>query len=145
MAPLTKDRNTPQSLGDRRSAGVAATAILFAGSMICRNAAGFTVSGATATGLVGIGVAQARADNSAGADGDETVLYEAGIWQFANSAGGDEITDAEVGDLCFVVDDQTVAKTSATSTRSPAGIIDHVDATGVWVRFDEALTLIAAV
>ena len=39
-----------------------------------------------------------------------------------------------------MVDDQTVAKTNGGNTRSPAGIIDSVDADGVWIRFDEALT-----
>lgn len=32
------------------------------------------------------------------------------------------------------------AKTDATATRSRAGIVDGVEGTGVWVRFDEALT-----
>lgn len=144
MAPLTKDRNTPQSMGTRRSAMVAAAATLFGGSLICRNAAGFAVSGATAVGLVGIGVAQSRADNAQGADGDMAVPYEAGVWSFASAGGADEITAADVGKLCFVVDDQTVAKTDGTGTRSPAGFIDKVDDTGVGVRFDEALTLTAA-
>jgi len=39
-----------------------------------------------------------------------------------------------------VVDDQTVAKTDGTATRSPAGFVDMVDDLGVWVRFDEAMT-----
>ena len=33
-----------------------------------------------------------------------------------------------------------VAKTDATATRSRAGIVDGVEGSGVWVRFDEALT-----
>ncbi|CUH67985.1 hypothetical protein TG4357_03322 [Thalassovita gelatinovora] len=57
-----------------------------------------------------------------------------------NSAAADEITIADIGNKAYAVDDQTVAKTDGTATRSPAGIIDDVDANGVWVRFDEALT-----
>jgi hypothetical protein len=34
-----------------------------------------------------------------------------------------------------VVDDQTVAKTNGSSSRSVAGIIRDVDADGVWVEF----------
>ena len=37
---------------------------------------------------------------------------------FANSASGDLITAAEVGSDCYIVDDQTVAKTNGSSTRS---------------------------
>ena len=34
----------------------------------------------------------------------------------------------------YIVDDQTVAKTNGSSTRSAAGTIVDVDAQGVWVR-----------
>ena len=51
-----------------------------------------------------------------------------------NSAAGDAITRAEIGDVCYIVDDETVAKTNGTSTRSAAGTIRDVDAQGVWVE-----------
>ena len=54
---------------------------------------------------------------------------------FANSAAADLITLADLGSTVFVVDDQTVAKTSATSTRSAAGKVVDVDTTGVWISF----------
>ena len=72
--------------------------------------------------------------------GDLTVDYRPGVYRFANSSGADAIAKADIGAKCFIVDDQTVAKTDGTGTRSPAGIIDGVDANGVWVRLDEALT-----
>ncbi len=56
------------------------------------------------------------------------------IW-LANSAGGDAIAAANVGQLCYAVDDQTVALTSNGSTRSVAGRVWDVDATkGVLVE-----------
>ena len=59
---------------------------------------------------------------------------------FANSSAGDLITIADIGKACFIVDDQTVAKTDGTGTRSRAGIVDGIEASGgVWVRCDEAL------
>lgn len=140
MAALTTDRNTPRAEGDIRRFGVAATTLIFAGALVMRNAAGFLVQGQAATGLVGVGRAEQRADNAAGADGDIECDVRCGTFRFVNSAGGDEITNADCGDLCFAVDDQTVAKTDGGGARSPAGTIDHVDASGVWVRFDEALT-----
>jgi hypothetical protein len=109
-----------------------------------RDAAGNLVEGRTATGLVGVGRAEERVDNSAGAAGALTCDVRPGIYRFANSAGADEIAKADIGSVCFAVDDQTVAKTDATATRSPAGLVEGVDANGVWVRLDEALTAAAA-
>lgn len=141
MTALSADRNTARAEGDVRQGAVAAAMLIYAGALIMRNAAGYIVKGQTATGLVGVGRAEARVDNSAGGNGDLNVAYRPGVFRYANSAGADEITQAETGDVCYAVDDQTVAKTDGTSTRSPAGIVDHVDAQGVWVRLDEALTL----
>ncbi len=140
MAALTKDRNTPRASGEDRQGQVAATTTIFAGALVMRNATGYLVEGQTATGLVGVGRAEEQVDNSAGADGAVTCGYRPGIYRFANSAAADEVTFADIGSLAYVVDDQTVAKTDGTSTRSPAGIVDDVDANGVWVRLDEALT-----
>lgn len=140
MTALAADRNTARIAGDDRSGSVAASTLVYAGAILMRNATGYLIEGQTATGLVGIGRAEERVDNSAGADGDLSVAYRKGIFHFANSAAADLITFADIGDICFVVDDQTVAKTDGSSTRSKAGYIEDVDANGVWVRFDEALT-----
>lgn len=140
MTELTADRNTPRLTGDDRQGFVAAATMIYAGAIVMRNAAGFLTKGQTATGLVGVGRAEERVDNSAGANGDLTIDYRVGAYRYANSAGADEITAADIGNKCYAVDDQTVAKTDGTSTRSPAGLIEGLDANGVWVRFDEALT-----
>lgn len=140
MAALTSDRNTARLDGALRQGAVAASTTIYAGAMVMRNATGFLVEGQTATGLVGVGRAEMRADNGSGADGDITCDYRPGVYHFANAAGADEIAAADIGGLCYAVDDQTVAKTDGSSSRSPAGVIDGVDATGVWVRMDEALT-----
>ncbi|MGK7664252.1 MULTISPECIES: hypothetical protein [unclassified Marinovum] len=147
MPALTDNRNTPQRLDPApapRRGGVAASQKIFAGALVMRNAAGFLVKGATATGLVGAGRAEALVDNSAGSAGDEQVDFAPGTFRFENSAAADEITAADIGNLCFAVDDQTVAKTDGTGTRSPAGAIEDVDELGVWVRFDPALTKAAS-
>lgn len=143
MTALSADRNTPMELGDLRTGAVAAAVKIFAGAIVMRNAAGFLTPGATATGAIGAGRAEARADNSSGGAGAIDARFRPGIFRFANSAAGDLITAAEVGKACWIVDDQTVAKTSATSTRSRAGIVRALDATGVWVEFNEALTRVA--
>ena len=67
------------------------------------------------------------------ADGDVSVEVEAGAFNFVNSAGVDAITRADIGSRAFVVDDQTVARSSAGGTRAQAGIILDVTSEGVWV------------
>jgi hypothetical protein len=143
MVALTEDRNTPEAIGDLREGAVGASALIFAGSIVMRNAAGFLIRGATATGSIAVGRAEQRVDNSAGANGAATLRYKAGTFRFANSASADAITFADIGKACWIVDDQTVARTSGANTRSRAGIVEMVDAQGVWVRFDEALTRVA--
>lgn len=71
------------------------------------------------------------------ADGDETATVERVIAQFANSAAADEITAADIGNPCFLVDDQTVARTVGAGLRPIAGQIIDVDAAGVWVDVGE--------
>lgn len=135
MTALSADRNTPQRSGDRRRFPVAAATIIYAGAQVAVNAAGNAVPVSTALGLKGVGRAERRADNSAGAAGDVDVDVSAGIFRFANSAAADAITQADIGSDCYGVDDQTVAKTDGTGTRSAVGKVFDVDADGVWVKF----------
>lgn len=144
MTALSANRHTPMLLSPApapRRGAVAASMTIFAGAMVMRNASGYVVAASTATGLVGAGRAEAYVDNSAGADGDAFVDVAEGIFRYANSAAADEITIADIGQACYAVDDQTVAKTDGTATRSPAGTVFDVDEWGVWVRFDPALTI----
>lgn len=134
MTALVNDRNTPMQLGDVQEYPMLAGTVIYAGSIACLNAAGWAVPGAVATTLIAAGRAEARADNSSGANGGTRVKVRPGVFRFDNSAAADEITQAEIGDACFIVDDQTVAKTDGAASRSKAGTIVQVDALGVWVR-----------
>lgn len=134
MAALTEARTTPRRDAKQFGRLVAGTKKIFEGALVCLNATGFATPGAVATTLVADGIATETVDNTAGADGDKTVEVEKGTFRFANSAAGDAITQAEIGDTCYIVDDQTVAKTNGTNTRSAAGAIVDVDAVGVWVK-----------
>lgn len=138
MVALAADRNTPRLEGDERQGLLGASQAVFAGAILMRNASGHLIEGATATGSYGVGVAQERLSSTTA--GVTAIRYRPGTFRFANSASADAIAPADIGAVCYVVDDQTVAKTNGTGTRSPAGIIDGVDTQGVWVRFDEALT-----
>ena len=86
-----------------------------------------------------VGVAQETVTGS-GADGDVKVNVQECQWLFKNSASGDAITAAEIGKTVYIVDDETVAKTSPNSTRAAAGKVTLVDSDGVWVRVGPGLS-----
>ena len=132
---LTTERHTTRRDGTRYSDPVAADTNIFAGALVVLNAAGDAAPGSTATGLTARGVAAATADNTGGAAGDIAADVRKGVFRFNNSAGADEITRAEIGDDCYIVDDETVAKTDGSSSRSVAGEIVDVDGIGVFVHF----------
>ncbi|WFE92298.1 hypothetical protein K1718_13315 [Roseibium porphyridii] len=135
MTALAVDRRTPERSGDRREFSVKASTLIYAGALVAIGADDLAVPMSTATTLQGVGRAEGRVDNSTGADGDLTVSVGSGIYRYANSAAADEITAADIGENCYGVDDQTVALTNGTNTRSVAGKIYDVDAHGVWVDF----------
>lgn len=135
---LTADRNTRRAdRGMIKSVPMSASKV-FAGGLVCRNAAGYAVKGSAALNLRAIGRSNEQVDNSAGSAGDLNVRVEEGIFIWKNSTSTDEITFADIGSRCFIVDDETVAKTSGTGTRSPAGrIVDVLADGGVAVLMGE--------
>ncbi len=133
--PLTASRNTKARVGLVFALGLAAGTKVFGGGIFCRNAAGNGVPGSTATTLKALGRCASTVDNTNGLAGAESVEYEKGTFYFKNSAGADEITNADLENDCYIVDDETVAKTNGTNTRSVAGKIKAVDTNGVAVQF----------
>ena len=134
MAALSADRNTPIRTAEDFEFPVAASTLIYAGSLVCINASSLATKGAVATTLKCVGIATERADNSAGLASAIRVKVRRGCFRFANSSAADLIALADIGADCFIVDDQTVAKTNGGATRSIAGKIRDVDADGVWVQ-----------
>jgi len=135
LSALTADRNTKRREAHKRVFPVAAGAVIFAGAMVGINAAGFAVPVTSVATLKGAGRAERRADNTGGANGAISVEVSTGTFAFANSASADLLTQADCGNDVYGVDDQTVAKTSGSATRSVVGKVYDVDAAGVWVKF----------
>lgn len=134
MTALSIPRNTLERMGDVSGFPVKASIKCIQGGIAVLNG-GYAAPATTATGLVALGRFEETIDNTGGADGAVTVHVKRGTFKFANSASADLIAQADVGAVCYLVDDQTVAKTSGTSTRSVAGKVVAVDADGVWVSF----------
>ena len=135
MTALTQDRNTPEKQGKLVSTPIAANTTIYAGSLVCLNAAGYAVPGSTATGLTYWGMATENKTNTTSNNGQVNInIRRKGMFRWNNSASSDAITQSEVGSKCYVVDDQTVAKTDGSSSRSECGTVVKVDANGVWVE-----------
>ena len=129
---LTADRNTPMQDGELVSVPVATAVTIYAGALVAANATGFATPGALSTTLTYLGRAEEKVVN-AGADGAKSVLVRRGkAFKFKNS-GADAVTQAEMGKPCYIVDDETVAKTNGNGTRSVAGTVMAIDTDGVWI------------
>jgi len=90
--------------------------------------------------LVGVGLSSVT---GTGADGGAVLDVQSGDWLCKNSAGVDQLTVANIGHYCFVVDDETVARTSNFRTRPRAGVVVAVDSTGVMVRISPEIAAAA--
>lgn len=132
---LATDRATPSRMLTILSLAVAANVLCYGGALAVIDATGNVKPGVTALGLRGIGRFKERVSNVGGAAGDVKAEVELGVFQFANSANADAITAADIGKPCYVVDDQTVARTHGSNTRSVAGVVVDLDDEGVWVDF----------
>lgn len=129
---LSAERNTKYKPGELMAFHVAANVTIYKGGLVVL-AGGYARPGTTDTGLVAVGMAIETVDNSSGGAGAKTVTVRPGIYAWQNS-GVDAIGHTEVGSDCYVVDDETVAKTDGNGTRSVAGRVLAVDSDGVWVR-----------
>jgi hypothetical protein len=143
MTAATADRLAVNRTGDVFNGPVKAAAVIFQGAMVA-SLAGVLIAARAATTRAELDtlriVGLARNAVTGGAvDGDTRADALTGIFRLANSAAGvDLIAVADKGSPCFAVDDLTVGKTSGGGARAIAGIVEDVDATGVWVRLGEA-------
>jgi hypothetical protein len=112
--------------------GQAASTTVYQGSLVVIDADGYIAPATTATGLIGAGVATRESDNSGGADGDLNVRFRSGVFKFVKDGTAIPV-QADVGNLAYAVDDNTIANTDGTGTRSAVGTIQQVDTDGVWV------------
>lgn len=143
MTALTADRATAERQGDEFSFDVAAAVVCRAGGIAVLDASGNVKPGVVAADLICVGMFAETVDNSAGAAAAVKAKVRRGVFRFGNSAAGDAITKAHIGDTCYIVDDQTVALTNSSATRSIAGKIVDVDSAGVWVAITGRVSLTA--
>ncbi len=137
MTALAASINNPLSADENFHDPADATVHIFAGGLVSLTSAG-NARPARATNTDRVrGVAVEEVDNDPGAIGDLNVKSRTGTYLFTNSAAADEITKADFGSTCYVVDDQTVAKTSDTGARPAAGRIVRLEDGKVAVQIGE--------
>lgn len=137
MTAMSGPRQIVRRESVNSTAPVKGSTTIYQGALVVMES-GNAVPGKTATGLVVLGLATETVVNG-GANGAKSVTTERGTFKFFNSADAEAITTADIGKQCYVVDDQTVAKTDGAAspdpaTRSAAGVVIDVDSTGVFVR-----------
>lgn len=137
---LSADRRAAASRsGELFAVPAAAGADIYAGAIVAADASGHAAPGKSAPGLTYLGRAETRADNSGGANGGKQALVRRGRAFFWNNSAVDALTQADVGRLCYIEDDETVARTSGGGARSAAGVVLGVQSAadsggaGVWV------------
>lgn len=132
MTALTENTVVPEKgsgwsslRGEYGGGAIDATARFFKGALICFDTGdGKLKPGETSTTLFAVGKCESDIDPAN--DGTTSVTVRSGVFGYENSASADLIANDDVGKVCFVVDDGTVALTNGTNTRSAAGIIHSV-------------------
>ena len=117
MAALTADRDTDIRRGEVASYPVKASTTIFAGSIVCvETASGYVVPGSDTAGLVFVGIAREKVDNSSGSSGDLEVEVDCAPGMIAElAATGLAQADGD-GTQVYVADDQTVAKSGGSNS-----------------------------
>lgn len=123
-------RNTDTRPGDIVNLPLAADTVIYAGTLVARDANGRAVPASDTAGLRVVGRAEQTVDNTGGAAGALSIDIRLGCYKFTNSATNAVDAD-DIGKMAVVEDDQTVAETS--TNKVCAGRIMGVESDGVWV------------
>lgn len=136
MANLTADRVMfgEELIGQTRKYKAAANAVAFRGSLAAINANGYAVRASDTAGLIVKGTCTEAIDNTGGADGDLEMQVRRGERCYFGTTGANAITQADVGDDAYVLDDQTVVRAAGTSNNVVAGEVLAVETVGGVVR-----------
>lgn len=138
MTALSANRAQTTRLGDNAvpdllAIPMKASTHAYQGGLACIDA-GYAAPARAATTLLVVGRFEKEYDNSAGSNAAITAEVRQGVFKWNNSTSGDLIAQADVGKVCYALDDATVAKTDGSGARSIAGRIVSIDPDGgVWV------------
>jgi hypothetical protein len=151
MAALSNSRNTPEMAdgGRMRVYPVEANTNIYLGGMVALNAAGNAVPASATTTVANAqrvvgraeyvknGIPGQNALNNPGAAGAIAITARKGVFLYATDGS---VGAAQVGLVCFALDDNTVTATDrsggAVQQYAAAGVVVAIDPSGqVWVDF----------
>ncbi len=130
FAAASADRLITQKDADEKAYPVKASTKIYAGTMVALDANGVALPAADAANLKVVGIADVQADNSAGAAGDIKVKVRRGVFKLPASS----ITDAMVGKLMYVVDDQTFDDAKGTNGIKAGRLVERISNTEGWIE-----------
>jgi hypothetical protein len=135
---LTADLKMDYREGVETEFAVINADIIYGGSLVCVNAAGYALPGSDTAGLTFVGIAQERVDNSLGSAGDKNVIVRRrGLFRMTFHTA---ISIANVGDKVFIYDDESVDVTANVTHKIFCGIIaTYIDTTHAWVDIEPAI------
>ena len=138
MTALAADKKLEYTEGVEVAIPVDDADLIYGGAFVCVNADGYAVEGSDTAGLIFMGVATERKDNTDGEDGDlDVVVRRRGL---VKAILGTAITQANVGDNVFLVDDQTVDLAGNVTNDIFCGIIAaYIDSTHAWIDIEPAI------
>jgi len=110
---------------------VAANTNIYAGSLVCVNAAGYAAPAADTSGYRFVGVALEQVDNSSGGDGGKNVrVRRAGVFEFDAVS----ISQDMVGVAMYAADDHTFDDAAGPTNDIKVGLlVKYVSATKGWI------------
>jgi len=129
---LTTDRTSPQRTGDL-VAPIQGSNVIFAGSIVAVGTDGLALPAANTSSLKVLGRAEVKSDNTGvNYSATKNIQVRRGIFQWDNGASNN-LTRANIADLAYAIDDQTVGRTNEATNAVVVGRIVDVDASGIWV------------
>ena len=134
MTALSADRETARKEAGYKSM-LMGTDIIYKGGMVTVDADGKAVAGQATAGHKFAGVAAEKVDDSAGAGTKWCKVYTEGLFLLVATS----ITQAMVGEMMYLTDDQTFDETPASGVAIPCGIlVEYVSATSGWIDIGPA-------
>jgi len=135
MAALTERKQVEEKDGVKLDLAMAVDEI-FAGALLKINAAGFLAPAAAEVGATFAGVAYEDNDNSSGSAGDiASKVIAQGLFLLEGSG----FAQADVGELVYASDDQTISTTQGANEQEVGVIKEFISATQVWVQIGASL------
>jgi len=133
MTALSANRETARKEGDVKSFPVYIATAIYKGSLVMLNSTGYLIPGADTSGckFAGVAMESVTAAEAVASGTKWCKVYRKGVFYFAAQA---DLTQAKVGDLMYVYDDQTIAIVGTTTNDVVCGkLVEYGSASLGWV------------